>query len=177
MENERKQKLLPYFAFLYSKEVAPDRYGNIESIEEWSKMIESDLETLEKINTAVDQLTDEDWKSLENRYNEETSSGSAKNTVTQFAKNGAKLNSLKKLKNYKKGGKKCKCGCEIVITKEEGGKLVSKCACGCDDVKKTSKKEKGGVLEGLEDKFDEFKKYTQKWERRTKSNKLKKFKE
>lgn len=50
--------------------------------------------------------------------------------MVEMAKKGAKL---KKLKKYKKGApiKKCSCGCNMVTTKEAGGKLVSKCECGC----------------------------------------------
>lgn len=42
----------------------------------------------------------------------------------------------------KKGAKKCKCGCDMITAKADGGKLVSKCACGCD----VKKKEKGGEI-------------------------------
>lgn len=50
--------------------------------------------------------------------------------MVEMAKKGAKL---KQLKKYKKGNpiKKCSCGCDMITSKEAGGKLVSKCACGC----------------------------------------------
>lgn len=57
-------------------------------------------------------------------------------------KNGAKLNTLKKLKSMKKTPKKCACGCDMVDKKEAGGKIVSSCSCGC----KAQKKEEGGNL-------------------------------
>ena len=175
METEKKQKLLPYFAFLYSKQVNPEKYESVDNMEEWSSLIESDEETLSKINQVVEELTDEDWNIIESRYNDEFKKADTKNTVAQFAKNGAKLDTLKKLSSYKSEGKKCKCGCELVVTKEEGGKLVSKCACGCES-KKLPKKKVGGIID--EEKFDEsFKKFSNKWERRSKSNKIKKFKE
>ena len=44
----------------------------------------------------------------------------------EMAKKGAKL---KQLKNTKK--RKCKCGCNLILSKEAGGKIVEKCACGC----------------------------------------------
>lgn len=175
METEKKQKLLPYFAFLYSKQVNPEKYESVDNMEEWSSLIESDEETLSKINQVVEELTDEDWNIIESRYNDEFKKADTKNTVAQFAKNGAKLDTLKKLSSYKSGGKKCKCGCELVVSKEEGGKLVSKCACGCES-KKLPKKKVSGIID--EEKFDEsFKKFSNKWERRSKSNKIKKFKE
>lgn len=39
----------------------------------------------------------------------------------QLAKKGAKLKNLKK----------CSCGCDLILTKEQGGKITSKCACNC----------------------------------------------
>ena len=48
----------------------------------------------------------------------------------------------------KKGAKKCKCGCDMITAKADGGKLVSKCACGCD----VKKKEKGGEINKKIDK-------------------------
>ena len=62
METEKKQKLLPYFAFLYSKQVNPEKYESVDNMEEWSSLIESDEETLSKINQVVEELTDEDYK-------------------------------------------------------------------------------------------------------------------
>ena len=150
METEKKQKLLPYFAFLYSKQVNPEKYESVDNMEEWSSLIESDEETLSKINQVVEELTDEDWNIIESRYNDEFKKADTKNAVAQFAKNGAKLDTLKKLSSYKSGGKKCKCGCELVVSKEEGGKLVSKCACGCES-KKLPKKKVGGIID--EEKF------------------------
>lgn len=60
METEKKQQLFPYFAFLYSKQVNPEKYESVEDMEEWSSLIESDEDTLSKINQVVEQLTDED---------------------------------------------------------------------------------------------------------------------
>jgi hypothetical protein len=34
MTNEEKDKLFPYFAYLYSKQLDPDKYGKAESIDE-----------------------------------------------------------------------------------------------------------------------------------------------
>ena len=50
------------------------------------------------------------------------------------AKNGAKLLNLNKLRAGKKlpaKTKKCKCGCDMIDTKEAGGKIVSSCSCKC----------------------------------------------
>lgn len=182
MEDEKKQQLFPYFAFLYSKQINPDKYGEVEDFEEWKSLIEGDQEALEQIGQAAQELSDEEWVQLEAQLQEQDQQTSSQDLVAQFAKNGAKLNNLKKLKAYKKGGKKCKCGCEMTNFKEDGGKIVSKCACGCNDVKKPSKKEIGGVLEKVKsfntkyDEMEDFKQYAQKWDRRIKSQKVRKFK-
>lgn len=44
----------------------------------------------------------------------------------EMARKGAKL---KKLKNTKM--RKCKCGCNLILSKGAGGIIVEKCACGC----------------------------------------------
>lgn len=44
----------------------------------------------------------------------------------EMAKKGAKL---KKLKSKKM--RKCKCGCNLILSKEAGGVIVEKCSCGC----------------------------------------------
>jgi hypothetical protein len=44
----------------------------------------------------------------------------------EYAKKGTKL---KQLKN--RSHRKCKCGCDLVLKKDAGGKIVEVCACGC----------------------------------------------
>lgn len=62
-----------------------------------------------------------------------------------YAKNGAKLTYLKKLK---KGGKskKCSCGCEMITKKDAGGKLTSTCACNCKGGTMPKKASGGEIL-------------------------------
>ena len=177
MTDEKREQLLPYFAFLYSQQLNPEKYGNLESMEEWSQLIQDDEETLNIINDAVDQLTDEDWTMLENQYNEaQENSNQSKESVSLYAKNGAKLEKLKNLRSYKKGGevKKCSCGCDMVSVKEKGGKIVTKCACGCST--KKPKKKLGGIID--KDELDyKYSKFEQKWNRRDSQNKVRKLKE
>lgn len=84
-------------------------------------------------------MSDEDWDALDQQYTEQSK---ASEDPVISAKKGAKL---MKLKN---AAKKCKCGCEMITSKAEGGKLVSKCACGCN----TAKKEKCGEINKKIDK-------------------------
>ena len=34
MEDEKKQQLFPYFAYLYSQKLNPEKYGKVSSIED-----------------------------------------------------------------------------------------------------------------------------------------------
>lgn len=34
MTDEKKKELFPYFAYLYSQEINPEKYGQVESIED-----------------------------------------------------------------------------------------------------------------------------------------------
>lgn len=125
MDESRKKELFPYFAYIYSKEMNPEKYGQIESIEDWIKTIQESDEDAQQIITAAEQLTDEDWQNLDQQYSQEKASNE-----TVLAAKGAKLKKLKK----------CKCGCDMITVKEKGGKMISKCACGCkSEIKKAEK--------------------------------------
>ena len=139
MTDEKKRELFPYFAYIYSQEINPEKYGQVESIEDWSNLIQSNQADIEKITQAAEQMSDEDWDALDQQYTEQSK---ASEDPVISAKKGAKLMKLKS------AAKKCKCGCEMITSKAEGGKLVSKCACGCS----TAKKEKGGEINKKIDK-------------------------
>lgn len=129
MTDERKQELLPFFALTYSRQINPERYGSVESLDEFQRILEGNPEDMEKIAEAASKLSDEQWSSIENEYNSEQERGQM-----QAMKKGAKLNTLKTLRSYKKGSKmikKCECGCNMAVKKEKGGKLTLKCSCGC----------------------------------------------
>lgn len=132
MDNTKKEELFPYFAYLYSQQLDPEKYGQADSIEEWTNLIQSNEEDINAITAAAEEMSDEEWAQLEEQYIAETQSASA-----QFAAKGAKL---KKLKG---GGKKkkCSCGCDI-ISRKVGGKIVDRCSCGCD-IKKVAKAQQG----------------------------------
>lgn len=66
----------------------------------------------------------------------EQQEGTPEAEETTYAKKGAKLNHLKKLKSSRK---KCGCGCDLILHKE-GGKIVEKCACGCSTKNEASSK-------------------------------------
>lgn len=120
MDETKKKELFPYFAYLYSQQMNPEKYGQIESMEEWIKTIQESEDDTQQIIQAAEQLTDEDWENLDEQYSQQKESNDA-----ILAAKGAKL---KKLKSK---AKKCKCGCDMVTVKEKGGKMISKCSCGC----------------------------------------------
>lgn len=141
MTDERKQELFPYFAFMYSQQLNPEKYGNSKSIDEWAELVQNNPEDIQTITAAASKLSDEDWNSLDQEYTNQQNSASE--NQTQYAKKGAKL---KKLQEYKHGGKKCKCGCDLVMVKEEGGKISNVCSCKCGGKMKT-KHQEGGVVQ------------------------------
>ena len=134
MENSRKQELFPYFAYLYSQQMNPEKYGSVNSIDEWIGLIQDSEDDAKAIAQAAEQLSDEDWISLEEKYK------SAQDKGIEFAAKGTKL------KKLKSSTKKCKCGCDLVTVKEKGGKVVSKCSCGCKP--RTKKAQKGMLIQG-----------------------------
>ncbi len=134
MTDDKKRELFPYFAYIYSQQLNPEKYGQVESIEDWTNLIQSNQADIEKITQAAEQLSDEEWDALDQQYTEQSKASEDQQVIS--AKKGAKLMKLKK------GAKKCKCGCDMITAKADGGKLVSKCACGCD----VKKKEKGGEI-------------------------------
>lgn len=153
ISDEKKQELFPYFAYLYSQQLDPEKYGSIKSMKEWIELIQDNEEDIEAITKAAEKLTPEDWDSLEVQYNQakETGAQEIASQETQYAAKGAKLKKLRALNNieivesYKKGGKstksakskkkKCKCGCDLILSKGTGGKIIQKCSCGCKGVK------------------------------------------
>ena len=143
MTDEKKKELFPYFAYLYSQELNPDKYGNVSSAEEWTSLIQESPEDINEISAAALELTDEDWDNIEQQYAQAQSEGSTPTEEIQAAKKGAKLKKLQELKSGGKGKKKrCACGCEMVSKKEKGGHLVDVCSC-CG---KTHKFQEGGIM-------------------------------
>lgn len=122
---KKKEKLFPFFAYLYSKELNPEKYGSVNSIEDWSSIIQNNEEDISVIVKAATQLTEEDWNSLEKQYNQ-----IEKDKEIQVAAKGTKLKETSKKK------KKCSCGCDLILSKEKGGKIIETCACGCNKNKK-----------------------------------------
>lgn len=139
MTDDKKKQLFPYFAYLYSQELNPEKYGEAESIEEWTELIQDSPEDVERISEAAAELSDEEWAQLEEQY----ASAEESPEDVETAKKGAKL---KKLQEFKKGAKmgkkkKCACGCDLITKKEKGGTLVDECTC-CGEVHKF---QSGGV--------------------------------
>lgn len=141
MTEEKKQELFPYFAYLYSQQLNPEKYGNLSSVDEWVSLIEESPEDIDEITAAASELSDEDWASLDKEYAEKQAGESQS---VMMAKKGAKLKKLQDMKKAKT--KKCSCGCDMITTKEDGGKLSSKCACNCGGGK-IKKNQEGGSVE------------------------------
>ena len=165
MRDDKKKQLFPFFAYIYSQQIDPEKYGKVESYEEWSKVLDENPNDMERITNAAAELSDEEWSALEQQF--------AQASEVQKAENGAKLDNLRKLK---KGGKvqtkkKCSCGCDLIMTKGEGGKMTSRCACGC-----SVKKENGGSINKKKSpKFIDDESYSFKEKMNT--HKIKKFKD
>lgn len=113
MGTDKKQKLFPYFAYIYSKEMNPSKYSSTTSIEEWATALQNSEEDMKRIIEAAVKLKDSDWDTLERTYSQVT---------TDFMKKGGKA----------KKSKKCSCGCDLLLAKGIGGKLTTKCACNCN---------------------------------------------
>jgi len=162
MTDEKKQQLFPYFAYMYSQQLDPEKYGNAGSIDEWSSLIQENQNDMSQITDAASQLTDEEWDNLEKEYSSESNSN--ENQDIAYAQKGAKLKQLKAAskgiafekgttKSYartevmKHGGKKkkCECGCAVVTKKAKGGQLVDSCNC-CGKVHDTQSFEQGGNI-------------------------------
>jgi len=155
MNSEKKKQLFPFFAYLYSQQLNPEKYANAKDFEEWSNILNQSPEDVEEITKAAAQLSDDDWVALEQQYEAELGSGEPANesAITtddettfdsvEMAKKGAKLKTLQSYKKGKSMTKKCSCGCDLITVKESGGKLTTKCACGCGG---KMKKEEGGKI-------------------------------
>jgi len=150
MTEQKKQELFPVFAYLFSKQLDPEKYGNVNSIEEWTKLIQNNPSDVDAISEAASKLSEEEWAGLEKQLSEDNSEP-VEEEAPAFVKNGAKLNKLKTLQKFKKvtsKPKKCSCGCDLVDKREKGGTITSECACKCN------KKENGGRLKTPQEKID-----------------------
>lgn len=155
MDTQKKKELFPFFAYMYSKQLNPERYGQAKDFQEWSNILKENPNDVEEITKAAAQLTDEDWAAVEKQYQTElggmeednsTPAGADDDTLydnVEMAKKGAKLKQLQAYKKGKSMAKKCACGCDLITTKEAGGKITTKCACGCGG---KMKKEEGGKI-------------------------------
>lgn len=147
MTDEKKKQLFPFFAYMYSKQLNPEKYGRINNIKEWTNAIKDNTEDINTISKRAAALTDEEWDGIDQEYANQTQDESGNpvtntDTDAQYAKKGAKLKELQEFKKGKKipEVKKCGCGCDMIDVKEEGGKISSHCSCKCGGkVKKESK--------------------------------------
>lgn len=178
MTKEEKQKLIPLFGYAYymRNRKRSDKYDEA-TAKEFLEVIKFDTKLADEIaNAAKDPSTKYDavWNKAEELASDQVES-------VQIAKNGAKLEKLKKLRALKTPvKKKCKCGCDMVTVKAAGGKMTSQCSCNCGGGK-IKVKAKGGVL--FEDDINYLRNFgivdpsiSNKWERKINSHKLGKFK-
>jgi hypothetical protein len=120
MAAKKNKELENLFKLLFATKINPDKYKDVKSYEELDSLLEQNLEDKQQVYQLLSSYTEDELQSMASEMYE----------TTQMAKSGGKLNYLNKLKKYKKGAR-CKCGCELVFTKEKGGKVTQKCACGC----------------------------------------------
>lgn len=163
MNIDKKKQLFPFFAYTYSQKLDPKKYGSTSTYEDWSKVLDENPTDMEKISNSAAKLSDEEWSDLEKQFDQ--------TSEIQKAANGTKLDKLKKLKSGKSiPKKKCECGCDLITTKENGGKISSRCACGCK-----LKKEDGGKVKKKLPTFVNDDSY--KFKEKMNAHKIKKFKD
>lgn len=109
------QNLLTYFVYIKSVELDPEKYGNLSSVEEWGTTIKNNQKDIDLILSEAKKVTSSEWDRLNTEYK------NIQNKTVEVAKKGTSI----------KKRKKCSCGCDLLISRETGGKLVSKCACNC----------------------------------------------
>lgn len=136
---EKKQQLLPFFVYLKmlagSPETAELPITEVASMfakngEEVLSAISQDEEQAKQVAKLASQATPEDWSKAEELATEYQNLQSQQEV--EYAAKGAKLKQLKK--------RKCACGCDMIVKKSEGGKLMEECACHCKGGKMKPKK-------------------------------------
>ena len=147
------QELVNGFAQLYLEKKG---YTPEESVDEKGDL-KPDL--VKELEWAMQQTDEPFWnefikdpnttmdKFLENQgeYSADTENETPEESdETVMAKKGAKLKKLQDFKNKPKS-RKCSCGCDMIMKKEKGGKMVEVCACGCKG-SKTKKHRIGGTV-------------------------------
>jgi hypothetical protein len=60
MTNDKKKELFPYFAYVYSQKLNPEKYGTATSLEEWTALIQDNPEDIDIITEAAGQLSNDD---------------------------------------------------------------------------------------------------------------------
>ncbi len=149
MDENEFQNLVSDFARNYltlmgvSEEEAADENGNLK--EEYVNMF----------SQLIPSLSEEFWKNYaedpETAITSLIESQKNQEDQTALAKKGMKLKKLQKYQT-KSTGKKCKCGCDIVL-KRAGGKMVEVCACGCKN-SKAEKDKNGGNIQNKKENID-----------------------
>lgn len=150
MDEERFQQLLTALVVKKAKEMKPEVYGG-EDVKDAIEKLNQNEQDKNQIMQHIKELGESGELEKELMEIEQSQD------QTSYLKNGGKLDYLQSLK---KGGKmkskKCSCGCDLVMKKEKGGKLVQSCACGCKP-----KLENGGEIQRLDGGgfFDRFRRY------------------
>lgn len=69
MDDLKKQKLFPLFAYEYSKELNPERYSTTTSPDDWMRVILDYEEDMDTISEQATYVTDQEWLDLDKKYN------------------------------------------------------------------------------------------------------------
>ena len=189
INEEKKKELFPYFAYIYSQKLNPEKYGTATSLEEWTALIQDNPEDVDIITEAAGQLSNDDWESISQQYAEAQQGEQV--DLTKKPQSAAKGANLKMLKSQKTTPNKevTKAISNPVLTKATGGKanivepkpterystskpIKSKTELNSDGTYKftgkyetvtpTATKEKGGKVVPIKDKVKLIKKGSSK---------------
>lgn len=151
----------PTFAELYKQvKIDPTKYKG-QSMQDWTVAIQTNKEDLDQITKLAAKLPEEFWNQLDQQYAQEQQTSQEQETQfarkgAKLKKLKEKIQPQKSTKKgpedipqekflkkeskpspmLEKGGpikkkRKCGCGCDLILTKEKGGKLTETCSCNC----------------------------------------------
>lgn len=120
MDENKKKELHNLFRLIFATKINSEKYSKVTSYDELNNLLENTPEEKSQVEAMLGEFTDEELLEIASKLQE-----SEKEKTPISAKKGAYLKKLKKYSN------KCKCGCDLIQVKGEGGKMIKKCSCGC----------------------------------------------
>jgi len=117
------KELINFSKLLFALKLFPNKYSKVKSYVELDEMLNNSPKEEEAITKEMSKYSEEELMALAEEQLAQD------NTDISYAKKGASLKKLSKIK--KPTMQKCACGCNMKAYKEKGGKIMLKCACGC----------------------------------------------